>query len=205
MAANMAVKRAKKAQKHKAKLAARRKLELIEGSLLGQVKTAASMPVQLCLVHGDLTEGGMVNILLIRGASPYRVAVAGFLVDLHCLGIKDVMFTWMGAEEFARYSEAMGETAPIDTIELQDARKLLRDAAAWAESIGFAPHKDFVAVERAFGDVDCDASTRRYTFGVNGKPLYVPGPTETRAQIRQRIEQLRRRLGPDGFDCMVEV
>ena len=67
----------------------------------------------------------------------------------------------------------------------------MRDAAAWAASIGFAPHRDFLAVERLFGDVNCDASDATFLFGREGKPLYVPGPKESPAQIRHRIEQLR--------------
>jgi hypothetical protein len=38
------------------------------------------------------------------------------------------------------------------------ARKLLRGLAAWSQSIGFAPHRDFAAVEPIFGDVNADAS-----------------------------------------------
>ncbi|HEX9695967.1 MAG TPA: hypothetical protein VGB64_06595, partial [Actinomycetota bacterium] len=41
-----------------------------------------------------------------------------------------------------------------------------------------------------------------FEFGRDGKPLYVAGPDETPAQIRHRLEQLRRRLGDDGFAFM---
>jgi len=60
------------------------------------------------------------------------------------------------------------------------ARKLLRDVAAWAASIGFAPHRDFAAIERLFGDVSADASHAAFQFGREGKPLYVQSPTQLR-------------------------
>src|SRR2546430_2481500 len=80
-----------------------------------------------------------------------------------------------------------------------EARKLLRDLAAWSQSIGFAPHRDFAVVERMFGDVSADASDAIFRFGRDGKPVYIPGPSETAPLIRRRIEQLQKYLGDDGF------
>jgi hypothetical protein len=76
---------------------------------------------------------------------------------------------------------------------------LLRDAAAYARSLGLEPHADFAAVEPIFGDVAADACKVQFEFGFQGKPLYVPGPTESPTQIRRRLDLLRRRLGADGF------
>jgi len=49
----------------------------------------------------------------------------------------------------------------------------------WSQSIGFAPHRDFTAVERIFGDVSADASEASFRFGRDGKPVYIPGPMDT--------------------------
>ena len=79
------------------------------------------------------------------------------------------------------------------------ARKLLRDLAAWSQSIGFAPHRDFAAVEPIFGDVSADASDAAFRFGCDGRPFYIPGPTESAALVRRRTEQLRKALGDGAF------
>src|SRR6267154_1379851 len=63
----------------------------------------------------------------------------------------------------------------------------------------FAPHRDFAAVEQVFGDVSADASDAVFRFGRDGKPVYIPGPTETAPLIQRRIEQLQKHLGDDGF------
>jgi hypothetical protein len=55
-------------------------------------------------------------------------------------------------------------------------------------------------VERLFGDVDCDASDAAFLFGREGQPLYVPGPRESPAQIRHRIEQLRSNIDVEKFE-----
>ena len=75
----------------------------------------------------------------------------------------------------------------------------MRDCVAYARSLGIEPHPDYAPTELLFGDASADACDASFVFGYEGKPLYVPGPTETPAKIRQRLEQLRRTLGEDGF------
>jgi hypothetical protein len=96
--------------------------------------------------------------------------------------------------------EANDAGSPLVSISPSDARKLLRDLAAWSHSIGFPPHRDFAAVERIFGDVSADESEADFPLGHDGKPLYIPGPFESATLIRRRIEQLQKHLGDDGFE-----
>lgn len=199
MAASIALKRARKGLQRKQAVGQKRKLALVESAPAARARKAAAAPIRHCLLHGDIGDG-MANVIVAREASPYRLVAAFFLVDLYCLGIKDVFLQEFGAEEFGMYSLVMGSEAPLTPVDPAYARKLLRDAAAWAASIGFKPHRDFVAVEQIFGDVDANACAKTFTFGKDGRPFYVPGPTETRAQIRQRFGHLVNRLGEDGFD-----
>ena len=122
-----------------------------------------------------------------------------FLIDVFCLGIKDVMFEAVEAETFEMYMEATDAGSPLVAVDPTHARKLLRDLAAWSQSIGFAPHRDFAAVERIFGDVGAEASDAVFRFGRDGRPVYIPGPSESAHLIRRRIEQLQKYLGDDGF------
>jgi len=48
--------------------------------------------------------------------------------------------------------------------------------------------------------VSADASDAVFRFGRDGKPFYIPGPSETASLIRRRIEQLQKYLGDDGFE-----
>jgi hypothetical protein len=96
-----------------------------------------------------------------------------------------------GDQAFETVIQADSDGVDLTTYIGEKSSKLLRELAAWSQSIGFAPHRDFVAVERIFGDVSADAS--------DGKHVYLPGPTDTAPLIRRRIEQLRKSLGGDGF------
>ena len=200
MATNIALKRARKAQRRKQVVAQKRRAETLETSLPARVLRAAQAPIQHCLLTEDLFEIGMGTLILARGATPHHLALSSFLIDAFCLGIKDVIFESVESEFFAMYVNATDAGSPLVSISPSDARKLLREVAAWSQSIGFPPHRDFAAVERLFGDVSADESDADFPFGRDGKPLYIPGPNDSAPLIRRRIEQLQKHLGNDGFE-----
>jgi hypothetical protein len=199
MATNIALKRAKKAQRRKQVVTEKRRAEILEASLPARVLRAAHAPIQHCFLTEALFDLGMGTLVLARGATPHHLALSSFLIDVFCLGIKDVMFDSVESEAFEMYMAATDAGSPMVSIDPSNARKLLRDLAAWSQSIGFAPHRDFAAVERMFGDVSADASDAVFRFGRDGKPVYIPGPNETAPLIRRRVEQLQKHLGDDGF------
>jgi hypothetical protein len=110
------------------------------------------------------------------------------------------MYRELDESEMEELLEGAGATAPLAPVDPSYARKLLRDATAYARSLGLPPHPDYASVELMFGDVAADACDVEFQFGCEGRPLYVPGPTESPTQIRRRIDRLRRHLGDDGFD-----
>jgi hypothetical protein len=200
MATNMAQKRARKAQRRKQVVAQKRRAEVLEASLPARVLRAADAPIQHCFLTESVFDIGMGTLVLARGATPHHIEVSSFLIDVFCLGIKDVMFQSVEREDFEMYMDATDAGSPMVSVDPTYARKLLRDLAAWSQSISFAPHRDFAAMERVFGDVSADASDAGFRFGRDGKPFYIPGPNDTAPLIRRRIEQLRKHLGDDGFD-----
>ncbi len=201
MATNMALKRARKAQRRKQVVAQKRRAEVAEASLPARVLRAASAPIRHCFLTESVFDIGMGTLVLARGATPHHIALSSFLIDVFCLGIKDVMFESVEGEVFEMYLDATDAGSPMVSVDPSDARKLLRDLAAWSQSIGFAPHRDFAAVERMFGDVSANASDAVFRFGRDGKPVYIPGPNETAPLIRRRIEQLQKYFGDGGFSC----
>jgi hypothetical protein len=199
MATNMALKRARKAQRRKQVVAQKRRAEALEASLPARVLRAAHVPIQHCFITESVFGLGMGTLVLARGATPHHLALSSFLIDVFCLGIKDVMFESVDSEVFEMYMDATDAMSPVVSVDPSYARKLLRDLAAWSQSIGFAPHRDFATVERIFGDVSADASEAVFRFGRDGKPVYIPGPSDTGPLIQRRIAQLQKYLGDDGF------
>jgi hypothetical protein len=202
MASNMALKRAAKANRRKAVVAEKRKLEVLNDTLTAKVLRVAQAPIQHCLVPERLFDSGIGTVVLARGSTRHSLTVGVFLVDTWCLGIKDTFFRSVDGEDFEMMIEGLDGTTPMASVDPSYARKLLLDAAAWAASIGFAPHRDFTAIERLFGDVRADACDATFQFGRGGKPLYVQGPRESPTQVRLRRQQFGRNLGFETPELM---
>ena len=190
-----------KAVRRKNVLAERRRLEMTGGggSLAKQVRRARNAPLHACLAQNEMFETGLGTVILARRTGAHSFAVASFLVDVYCLGVKDAFFRELEEEDLEALVEGAGMAAPLEAVDPSYARKLLRDAVAYARSLGLEPPADYASAEALFGDVAADACTVEFTFGYQGKPLYVPGPTESPTLVRRRLDRLSRKLGPDGF------
>jgi hypothetical protein len=200
MAINIAQKRAKKAQRRKQVVAQKRRAEAVEASLPARVLRAADAPIQCCLLNESVFDAGMGTLIVARGVTPYHISFGSFLIDVFCLGIKDVMFQSVDSDALDFYLDTTGASSPLVSVDPSYARKLLRDLAAWSQSIGFAPHRDFAAVERIFGDVSADASDEVFRFGLDGKPMYIPGPYDDAALIHRRMRLIQNYLGDDDIE-----
>lgn len=193
--------RAAKAARRKKVLAERRKVAMAEKQLprAERMRRMAAAPIHSCLVNDALFEIGNGNLVLVRRATDGRMAMAVFMLDVYCVGVKDVFLRLDDAREIERVTAVLGDVQPLIEIDPGRARKLLRDLVSWSRSIGLPPHPDYAGAELLFGDVPADVCAESFSFGMNGKPLLIRGPTDTPARIRQRIDALRRKLGDDGF------
>lgn len=205
MASNIAARRAAKAIRRKAVLADRRKADPQAGSLAVRVNRAASTPLRDCLISDGWAETGMATLTLTRDVGSGSLIMGSFLLDTFCLGIKDVLFRSIDSHEFNVLRDAMDRAAPLSSVTPAYGRKLLRDLAAWATSIGFPPHRDFATVERLFGTVNADECTAEFRFGRDGKPVYMSGPSESPRQVRRRLEQFEERFGNAGSDFVADA
>lgn len=159
MTKNRAASRHAKELRRKTVVAERKRQENFAVSTAGIVAAAARLPIQHCLIMDGWERQGMGHVWLARGATPYELTVALFLVDTMTFGVKDVFVrNWNKAEfEDARHNIAVAGS--MKDIPPADARKFLRDVVQRFQAEGVPPHRDYRTVERLFGDVDADRST----------------------------------------------
>lgn len=202
MASKNLQRRHAKAVHRKKVLQERRRVEttVVNRSLAHDVRRATAAPVHACLVQESIFAAGVGMVFLIRKTGARRFAMGGFLVDAYCLGVKDVLFRELDETEMEAALDGVEAMGPLAAADLPYARKLLRDAVAYAQSLGLPPHPDYAAAEPLFGEANADACDVQFQFGCEGRPLYVPGPGDSPTQIRRRLDRLRRKLGDDGFD-----
>lgn len=172
MAVNLAARRGAKNQRRKSVVAQKRKMELEAGTIAGRVRLALAYPIQRCLLTRGLFEVGMGTLIVARGATPYSLTMAGFLLDTFALGVKDSFLVSISGQELAAYLDSISDVAPAEPVDPGYARKLLHDLVSWSRTVGFAPHRDYPKLEQIFGSVTA-ASDPQFRFGHEGKPLLI--------------------------------
>jgi hypothetical protein len=199
-------KRQKKLQKKNAK----RKAAVVSKKQKGMVGTArqiafaANAPIHECIVPSNLFEAGIGNIIVSRQLPHGQLAVAFFLLDVFCLGVKDAFFQVMSVPEYTHKLQSQAEFGS-QQVEPAYARKLVEDAVAYARSIGLSPHADYRSTQQIFGDIDIEDCTASFEFGKDGKPFYVSGPHDSESKSKRIVNTLAKTCGPDVFDYIVAL
>ena len=194
-----------KAARRKAIVAGKKMLEVSSTSLAGRIRVATKGSVVRCIMSSTLFEIGIGHVIVARALPSGLLGCAYFLVDVFCLGVKDVFYAEIGQTELRSRLAEQDDVQSFIDIEPAHARKLIRDAAAYAASLGLSVAKDTPVIEAIFGDVDTGACTETFTFGKDGKPFFVSGPNDTQAHIRAVSQILEKSQGTGGWNYMVKV
>ncbi|MBV9315099.1 MAG: helix-turn-helix domain-containing protein [Pseudonocardia sp.] len=155
-------------------------------------------------LSAETTSGaeGLASILVARRHRYDKVSVCGYLVDVYCLGVKNVLGPKIMDElelrgVRRRYFSAY-QSDPLEApIEL--AREVVFGAVAYARSLGFEPHPDFAATQAHLGPWSGPSTI---TFGNQGKPFYISGPNDNPQSI---IQTLERTAGSGNYNYLVGV
>ena len=152
--------------------------------------------------HEDPSVGtdGLAAILVARRHRYGKVSVCGYLADVYCLGVKNVLGPEImnelgprGLTGFRRDFFSGYHSDPLEApIEL--AREVIFGSIAYAAKLGFEPHPDFRAAEAHLGSW---IGPSTITFGKQGRPCYISGPHDNPRTIFRTLE---RTVGPGNFD-----
>lgn len=147
---------------------------------------------------------GLVAVLVAADSTrSTKAQVAGFLLDVWCLGVKNTL-----APEAMNESRLTGHRGlyfgafeghvqvPADLV-----RALVFGAADYARGFGFAPEgevaEEFAEAAVLLGE---PAGPSPIGFGREGKPFFVNGPYDDPEAV---LRTLRRAVGDDGFHCEI--
>jgi len=194
-------------KKKKRKLTARMVRDLPATMPMPMASRYGDFPVHECLVPDALFEGGLGSVIWARRTPEGMIATCVFLVDVFCLGVKDAFVQVSSALDYEhglkpRIIEVNGFQEFVN-LPPACARELIEGAVRYADALGFPPHADYQNAQGIFGHADPGACPTAFTYGQNGKPFYVRGPSESIAQSKRIIAQLDRVCGPGNFDFFV--
>jgi hypothetical protein len=194
-------KQAAKAVRRRQTVAAKQQAERLASSLPGRIAVAAASPVERCLRLADMMEAGIGHVVLAKRLPSGALGCGFFLVDLLCLGVKDAFYREMAPSDLDEQVDdfAAGGQGMV-AIDPASAKQLILDAVAFGTSCGMDPAKDFRTVAKVLDGIDAAASTETFTFGRDGKAVYVPGPNDPISKIRDIERRLIKARGQDGWD-----
>ncbi len=202
----------RKRQKQLAKRAAKRKSkqQLIvrekNAGLAERLGGAAHYPIVDSWVAETLWTEGIGQIALGRQLPNGSMAFAIFLVDRHCLGVKNAMAGITSRFDYdSRIVHGMRRQFPSRPISPSAARNLVERAVAYAENLGLAPHADYYRAKLLFGNIDREDSSEALEFGKDGKPFFVAGPHDGPARCRHILKTLEEHCGRDGFHYLIPM
>jgi hypothetical protein len=144
---------------------------------------------------------GFAQVFVARETRRGRATVRGYLVDVHCLGVKnatdpEVMDAGRIPSAIRLYYASFDRPALEIPIEL--GRGLILGAMQYARGLGFEPADAFDGDAAAFlGEWD---GPGRIAFGGDGRPFYLNGPYDDPAAV---MRTLQRSVGAGNFHFSV--
>jgi len=162
-------------------------------------------PVYECLLPRDLDEFGIGNAVIARELPSGEIAIVVFLVDIFCLGVKDIALGVFGVSEYHEKLRRFNASASFEKVSPATVRALVEGAVEYADRFGLPPHQDYDLACRIFAGIDPALADRAFAYGKDGKPFYVSGPRDTPGKTRRVLAALERACGPGEFDYMVRI
>ncbi|BCG64258.1 MAG: hypothetical protein methR_P2031 [Methyloprofundus sp.] len=196
----------KKAKQKKVKQKTRTKVDQSQ-QLQDKIAAYLEFPLYECLIPNNLFEAGIGNILISRVSPQGEVAVCSFIVDVYCLGIKNVLFKTMPIPEYENVFKpgivkSHGDYA-FSKIKPACAKKLIESAAEYAKDLGFSTHENYQSVKTIFGEEKFGRCWTRYRFGKDKMPHYIKGPNESTADANRIVATLNKSCGAGNFHFML--
>jgi hypothetical protein len=179
---------AAKAARRKQVVAQRKKTEAVVSSVPARVRLAAQGRIVRCIVPADFSNGGMGTVIVARAMPSGLLGCAFFLLDVFGLGVKDAFFREMSERELRVGVEQQAAVQEFREAEPAHARKLIREAIAYAARLKRSPAKNTAVIEAIFGDVNPDDCECIYTFGGPDGSTF-PGADDDGPSV---IEMMRR-------------
>lgn len=200
--AKPSAKRRQKARQRKKKRVVSRRRAL---SPRGLLRASGSWPLHECLLAEEWQEqGAITQILVARRSRSGQIAIGTFLVDLGCLGVKSAFGRLFDTRrEHEELRNDMMSRQDMIKADVNLVAKIVREAIAYADELGFKPDPDYRDAMLVLGDADPDACDVPIPLGSrDGKPFFVAGPYDNVDRI---IAKLTRKLGTDGFHFLFPV
>jgi len=157
------------------------------------------LPIQQCLISDGYEQDLLSMCLIIRKQPSNYLSFAFFMIDRHCLGIKNVIVNCNVTPDVIEelIDKATHNLGPMKEVSPEYFHNLVYGAHDYAESIGFRPNKDFSLAEFLLNPELVDDGIDDFEFGMDGKPYFISGPDDN---VQKILNILNRTVGEGNYN-----
>lgn len=148
-------------------------------------------PIVDALVPESLSSNGIGQLVITRRLPDGRLALAQFLVDVYCLGVKDAHWNIISEWEFDKLKRRLLELSPLHAATPEQFAKLIYGAVDYAQQLGFVPHPDYRHAKLLLAGIDASRCTDTFEYGHNGMPYYINGPHDSPEKIKVIMHKVK--------------
>jgi hypothetical protein len=140
--------------------------------------------LEACYINANWKENGLASVQVVRHNPAGGYAVACFLIDIWCAGLKDVTGRLDLMREDVEFNlKRSRESFELARIDLESARNLIAGAIRFARNNGFRLPAHFDRWTNFLGGVGDVANADLSSFGKNGKLQWVGHIDDLRARL----------------------
>lgn len=164
-----------------------------------------TFPIKVCLANPDWQEVGLSEIVVCREQPSGKIAMGIFLVDVHCLGLKNAVHRLnMTDDEVLDIVESIDQAhdSPLEEIPYVMAHNIIYGAIEYADDLGFSPHKDFGLAKYILEEDTDEIEYIELEFGKDGQPFYLSGPYDNVSKI---LSTLNRTVGEGNYEYLAHI
>ena len=167
------------------------------------IKTKSrNLPIYKCHISADWKDSGIAMVLVTRRMPSGHLIMGGYLVDTLCLGVKDTLYRYNATLlDYQDFLEEMNiSESKFKVCKYALAHNVVYGAIAFAEALGFSPHKDFLKVSQYILDEDDDrVEFMDLDFGHDGEPVLMLNPDMNPARY---VKQLNQSVGEGNYQVV---
>lgn len=148
------------------------------------ITRSTEFPIHECYVSSDWQISGLAQIIVIRQLPNGKYLLGVYLVDVFCLGLKDTFIRTHLNEGMV--DEILNQMpCGLDEVSYEDVRSIVLGAIDYAKNLGFEPDREW---KRSGLIIESNRDfVHKFTFGKDGKPLFIQGPHDNKNKIMEKL------------------
>ena len=162
---------------------------------------ARTLEIGTCLVTRDIDEMKMGQVFVTRRHTGGRISMAGYLVDMGCLGVKDSFYK-LRMEEYEFDDFLADRRDMFRECSYEEAHNRIWGSIAYAEEAGIRPDKSFRLTQYMLEEDTDDIPLIEYEYGRDGKHFLT---CRSELEASRYLPLMKKNLGEGNYHYIIGI